>query len=390
VLGTAAIAAFSMAIAITLALGSFTPVVLVPTAVWFLFVLNLDRLLVASMAGHRSAATLVTRLVVAAMFGFVIAEPLVMRIFDTAIVQSIQDGRAKQLDDLRGTLIACNGEADVDLPAASRPARCQGFLLSFPRTPGSTARELAAARTQVADLQKVVDRDSTELRRLRDNAQRECGGGVGPGYTGTIGYGRQCLQRIADADEYGRLHPIAANTAKLTALRATVSGLEKQLAIAGADFTRERGKLVDDRVAEQRAHQREIGFLERMDALHGLTATSTALLVGSWAIRLFFVAIDCLPVVVKFFGGRSQYDELFVLRSDRGRRVYAERMRAEEARAAADGEIATLEAENEVRIRRTEADLRLQEHKAKMKVRLNRAVTELADELRRQSADRGA
>ncbi|MFI5928758.1 DUF4407 domain-containing protein [Micromonospora sp. NPDC051543] len=389
VLGTAMIAGFSMWIAINQSLGVVSAVHLVPALLWALFVLNLDRLLVTSMVGGaRRVGSLVMRLAVALTFGFIIAEPLIMRIFETAIVQHIQDERAGQLDALRANLVKCNSEerAVAEREDAVGP-ECADYTLTFAATPASVRRELAGVRAETKDLQSVVTKDTADLTRLRNDAAKECAGGSGAGFTGRRGQGPLCRQRTADAEEFARTHPIAQNTSKLAELRQRSAALEGQLGTAVTDFEKSRDTQINSRVDEERSHQGSIGFLERLDALHTLSGQSFALGVATWAIRLFFVAVDCLPVVVKFFGGTSGYDELFKIRSTASQRIFAERVSTEERRAVEEYAAEQDDIDRRARMRRAEYDLSLQEHQVQLKARLGDAVSAYARDLLRGRAE---
>ncbi|MEV4767949.1 DUF4407 domain-containing protein [Micromonospora humida] len=391
VLGTAVIAGFSMFVAVSQSLGAVSLLPLLPALLWALFVLNLDRLLVTSMVGSaRRFGSLIMRLTVALMFGFIIAEPLIMRIFETAIEQHIRDERSVQLDTLRTNLVKCNGEDRAISPTAAVSPECRDYTLTFAATPGSTQRELAGVRSEVAALTKVVTADSATLKKLENDAMRECGGGgsARDGFSGRRGDGDLCRLRREAAEKFTRTSQVGENTSKLAALRDRLAGLQRNLSTARADFEADRNTQIDQRVAEARSHQGRIGFLERMDALHTLSGSSFALFVGTWAIRLFFVAVDCLPVVVKFFGGTSGYDEVFKLRAGVALRTFAERMTTEERRLA-EGYLAEQdEIERRSRMRRAEHELSLTEHEVGLHARRGDAVSAYAAELLRGAGRR--
>ena len=112
--GAAAIALLSMWVALgeVVDAGWFLGILLVvPAAVWGGFILLVDRALivgVSSTARWRRTSTLVVRLIVSGVLGFVIAEPLVLAVFHTAIETHIRDGRDRATDDLRTNLLDCN------------------------------------------------------------------------------------------------------------------------------------------------------------------------------------------------------------------------------------------------------------------------------------------
>src|SRR2546430_5809407 len=97
VLGTATMAMFSMSVALYSVFGEVNPIAFGFVPVWGLFILFLDRWLMASTstraAGERFRK-LFPRFLLATVFGVIIAEPLLLGIFHTAIDQRIRDDRA--------------------------------------------------------------------------------------------------------------------------------------------------------------------------------------------------------------------------------------------------------------------------------------------------------
>ena len=62
------------------------------------------------------------RVAMAVLFGIIIAEPLVLRVFQTAVEKHIQDQRAQDLADLAGRLKNCNPAPAVADPHRRRAA----------------------------------------------------------------------------------------------------------------------------------------------------------------------------------------------------------------------------------------------------------------------------
>jgi hypothetical protein len=370
VIGTALIASFSMFFAITEALGKPSGWIVIPTVIWGLFIFNFDRWLISSAMGlrwHRRYGTLIMRVLMAVLFGVIIAEPLVLRVFQTAIVKNIQDQRTADLDALQSKLVSCNPETNV--PGGKVPPGCAGYVLTFPSTPGSVAGQLALKRSDEAKLSAEVATDTKQLASLNDQARMECVGISGPGRTGQRGVGPNCKRLRAEADAYAKAHPIAKETAALATLQTQISTLEAQVTTAQGDFEKQRTDLIAARLAAERSHQGSIGILERMGALSKLAHSSTTLFIGVWAVRLLFILIDCMPILVKFFGGITTYDRL----------VDRELTNAD-ADHAADLEIGSDERQARVRRRRDEIDIELREHRAHLGSRVSRAVHDLATE----------
>ena len=363
ILGTALIAGFSMWMAINQSLGAWSWLALVPALIWFVFIISLDRALVSTMVGQgRRWGAFLMRLALSVMFGFIIAEPLTIKIFETAIEQHIRDERSQQLADLRGSLVTCNTK-EIATSAAPPPANCAGFLLSFDATPIAAEQKLAAKQEDEATLAATVDADNKELARLTELARRECAGESGPGLTGVRGYGRDCLDRNRDIETFKANHPLKANADRLARLRTEITTLSDEISTSQAGFEATRDRLIEARVQEARDHQGPIGLLERMDALHELAAASWALWFSTWAVRLFFILVDCLPVVVKFSAGTSQYDRVVAAQAAHAQRRYEQ-----------DLKLLDDEAQAHIRNHKADLDLEVQQHRADTVMRRDDAV----------------
>ncbi|GHJ50209.1 hypothetical protein Cs7R123_75510 [Catellatospora sp. TT07R-123] len=369
VLGTATIAAFSMFFAISQAIGGSHWLVVVPVAVWFLFILNVDRWLVSSRLGlgwFRRVPVLVMRVLMAVFFGIVIAEPLVLKIFETAVVQHVADQRTEHLAELAGRLKVCN---PVPGSADAAPGDCKATeTFNFDQSPVATLRELQTRRADADALIKTIDADSAQLRTINDMARRECVGDSGPGLTGQRGVGPNCRRLRQEADTFARNHDIDGNSAKLAALRTRISELETSANASHAAFEAERETKIKARVEEERSHQGAIGLLERLGALHDLADSSGVLAVGIWAVRIFFILVDCMPILVKFVGGTTTYD-----------RLVSQQLAVAERDLNHDIEAEYVEREAALRKRKAEIDLEVLEHKAELNARLHRAADRLSE-----------
>ncbi len=364
-LGTATIAGFSMWLALAEVLGEVHWSAVVLAAGWALFVLTLDRWLVASACGvhwHRRLAALLPRLLIACFFGLVIAEPLVLRIFATAVEEQVRDDREQELAALRGRLVTCNPVPDKDSSAAAgaRPPDCAAeHVFSFQTNPGALAAELAALRLDADTLRSSVDEDTRRLNELNEVARDECTGVSGPGLSGVAGAGTDCRRQRRLADEYAATHPIQENAAKLAALTARVSDLEGRVSTARGDYERERDTKITQRVDERRANQGAIGLLERFRALDALTGHDEFLRTAVLVVRGFFILIDCLPVLVKLFGGTTSYDRAVDLRLSASLASFA---KGEQARSAAQSSARVArEKRAATRARQEDAEIELDE-----------------------------
>lgn len=335
VLSTAAVATVSMLFALQEVLGHFSVWTLFVVLGWGLVVLNLDRWLVSSASGsqwHTRMAVFVPRLILAALFGLIIAEPIVLRVFQTAVEQHIQDGRTQQLVQLRDQLVRCNsvpGSTEAPKADPAGPA-CHGRLLTVSGNPDALASELSRLTTEADELQKTINNDTAQLSTLNDNAQKECAGGKGPGFTGQVGYGHQCLDRLGVASQFATTHPIEQRQTQLTKLHARITELVEQLTTSQNSYHDALKRAIDANVQEQRTHQGPIGLLERFQALDELAGKNVFLSGARWTMTLFFIIIDCLPVLTKMMGGVTSYDKTIDRFSSGTDRMFAAALRATE------------------------------------------------------------
>lgn len=385
VLGTSVIAAFSMWNFATETLGRASFLALIPTVIWMLFVLNLDRWLVTPQPNaRRRAGPLVLRLMIALMLGAVVAEPLVLRIFATAVEERIADDRNKALDQLRGSLIRCNPVPSGT--AAKTPTGCGRYVLSFDKTPGGQSDELVALRSDAAALQKRVDQDTGRLESIDTEVRDECRQLIRNASTGLYQRTSEFLRLREKAKDYRTTHHTQENERRLAVMSGRISTIEGTLTASRGTFLQARAEGVEQRLAQERAKQKEIGVLERMRALDELASGNTVLFVGIWLVRALFVLLDALPVLVKFMSAESAYDRMLTSESNSAVKIHGERVRLAERRAMADIEIAQDAIEQEVRRIRAESEAAHREHTAAMNIRVRQAVNSLEGELRRTSA----
>ncbi|MFD5873972.1 DUF4407 domain-containing protein [Streptomyces sp. NPDC060322] len=386
VLGTSVIAAFSMWNFATEALGKVSLVAVVPTVIWMLFVLNLDRWLVTPQPNaRRRLGPLLMRLLIALMLGTVIAEPLVLRIFQTAIEENVADERTDSIDQLRTNLVRCN-----PVPSTTRTVTPEGcertYILSFGETPGERAEELTALRSDTAAVQKRVDRDTTRLESMDSEVRDECRRLIRTAATGLYQRTSECLRLRDKAQDYRTTHRTDEDEKRLALMNSRISKIEAEQTVSRGAFLQTRAEGIEARLDEERAKQKEIGVLERMRALDQLATGSPVLFVGIWLVRLLFILLDVLPVLVKYLSGESTYDRMLTTASNSAVTIHDEEVRIATRRAMGSLEIAQDAIEQDVRRHRAESEAALREHTAAMNIRVRQAVNALEDEIRRSSA----
>jgi uncharacterized protein DUF4407 len=316
ILGTSLAAMLSMGIAIGFVRGGF-PLVALPVVIgWGLFVLAMDRWMMAAVTTsslRARALRLLPRLLLALLVGVVVAEPLVLVVFGNEITQRSDRERQDALGQLETDLLACNpvpGTAEARTAPTGTP-RCADRQLVL------TDASVAGKQAQITDLQgqatkldQLVQTDSKAYAAIEAEARKECLGTSGPGLTGLRGQGPNCKRLRDQADQYRADHRIPENTAALAALNSRIDGLNQGIGQDSDAYASARRTAVEARVDEARKQQGVLGPLERMRVLGHLTSDNGYALAGEWALRVFLILIDALPVLVKFLSGFTTYDEI--------------------------------------------------------------------------------
>ncbi|WP_169747952.1 DUF4407 domain-containing protein [Pseudonocardia acaciae] len=388
VLGTAAIATISMTMALSEVLGGLSVIVPLLALVWGVFILNLDRWLVSPAPGDtwgRRLSTFLLRLVLAFFFGVIIAEPLVLRIFEPAIVKHINDERQRQLADHEDRLVRCNPDPTAGGPAATASPECGGFTLNMLAGQVALAQELTGREREALALRASIDADTAEQSRRDTLAANECSGTAGPGSTGRAGRGIECRNREAEAAEFRVAHPLEDRTARLRDLQVVISRLRGEVSAQQGDFQARRTAAIAAKIDELRSHFGPIGLLERLRALNELTASNLFLLAAIWFTRLFFIAVDCLPVAVKFFSGKTRYEDLLDNRGRSSVRIYEENTRAVEAEIIENLKTQQIRTRATETIKRESSDLDVRWRKAKLRMTMDNRITELAERMKTNS-----
>lgn len=387
VLGTAVVAAFSMWNFATEAIGQVSLFAALPTVIWFLFILNLDRWLVTPVPNaRRRIAPVLLRLTIALMLGIVVAEPLVLRIFATAIVEHIAEQRADDLDALRGKLEVCTTQKTDE--GGPLPQHCPGqqYVVTFGTTSTAQADELKALRSDAASLQQRVNQENDGLDTLDNHVRDECAKLIRDAATGLLERTSECLRLRGEAQDYQSTHPIDTEQSRLAGLNSRIATLERSVAVSSQDYQKARSAAIEKRLAEEQARQKAPGVLERMEALDQLATGKPVLFCGIWLLRALFVLLDILPVLAKFLSGEGTYERMLTTASNSAIKIHAERVRLAERRTTADTEIALHAIEGEVERSRAESEAAHRETVARANIRTRKAINALEEELRRTAA----
>jgi hypothetical protein len=352
----------------------------VPVAMfWSLFVLSVDCWLISSSAGTRwraRASMLIPRLVVAMFIGAFIAEPLVLRVFQTAIETQVHQERQAAIDAVRTSLVACNPVpgAVTSVPAA---VSCQGMVLDIPSPAAASVQQLGSLRGQASALDTTIGQENSEIRRQGDRVNSECNGAKGVGLTGILGNGPACKQDQQYLAQYKASNPVDSQKTDLATLRQRITDEQGTVSAEQTAYRSALGRAISARVAQETSPNSAIGMGERFGALGKLSLSSGFIGIASWFVRIFFVLIDCLPVLVKFISGTTPYDRLADVETASAERIFARQAGAGETAADEEISIRVHEAQVRAAARRREIDLDVQQHDAAREARKDEAVDEL-------------
>jgi hypothetical protein len=273
--------------------------------------------------GGRLLRTL-PRVVLAIMFGVIIAEPLLLGIFHTAIEQQVRQDRTDAVQQRESDLRTCNPVPGTPEAAEGKQndPKCDGLRLGITTDSEAKQAELDDDKKQAADLKATIDKDSQAYADLEQKAREECNGTSGPGLTGKVGQGPNCKRLRAEADQYRADHRIDENNAKLADLNDQIATLTTEVGDSRSTAAQRIDDGIKAKVDEYRKDQaKEIGLLERLKALSELVDHGGYIRYAEWGLRLFFIGVDALPVLLKFLSGVTAYDNVVADRVARQQRA---------------------------------------------------------------------
>ncbi|SFR22908.1 protein of unknown function [Lentzea waywayandensis] len=286
----------------------------VPSAlVWFVIVLNLDRLLVVTLntvSGWKVVWVAVPRVLMAAVIGTVVATPLVLRIFQPEINAELENMRFEAAAQVQVKVKDAYRQVD-ELEKQDKELRD----IIDGRNPISVSSD-----ADVKALQAAYDKAQDTYLKADGDAQCELDGKCG---TGVPGVGESYNSKKAAADRALRARDDAKR--KLDDKIAEVTKrVQDGSSSAAEDAKKKIGPVQSDlaiaqerkRKAEQQAldaQQLNKGLLARLEALDRLTDGHASATAAKWSLSLLFFLIEVLPVITKLltmFGSRTLYDRV--------------------------------------------------------------------------------
>jgi hypothetical protein len=377
---TASIGGFSMFFALSEVMGKAGIWFVFLAVFWATFILCVDCWLVSSTAGSRwrtRVSVLLPRLAIAAVFGIVIAEPLVLRVFQTGIVNYVKQERQDAIDNLRTALVNCNPIPGVAGAMSPPSGDCAGMILNISNSSAATLTTLNTLRGQASALQTQVNKETAQLTQLQNTVNNECNGHTGSGLTGIVGNGPACHQDQQDVDNYRASHPIAAQNTLLSSLNEQISSAQGSLSTEQANYKAAISQAITKRLQAETAPDAPIGMAERYQALTYLSVSNSFIAVTSWFVRIFFILIDCLPVLVKFISGSTPYDRLIDTEVNSAEKRFSRENETSDAVAEEDNDVRLWQAKADAARRKKEINLKILRQDAERETSKEDAIDEL-------------
>lgn len=313
ILFTASLAALSMTLALRILFPETSLRFLAPIGgLWGLFVLAMDRWLVSTHGQGRFQVIL--RLSIAVFFGFIVAEPLVLRVFEDAVEERFATDRQDEVASLGGRLDYCNPEMTEQAPAPSAPDDCQeDEILNLALPALASLPSVNEREAERSVLREEIGELNDDINRRLELLDGEIAGDVGSGQAGDgpaarsirEGIEAQQEQRDVAQERLNRLEQLVADEVE------TRSDAIDDRATAVNDYNRRRSEAADARTEElERAVGETPGFALRMDTLTDLSWGSKTIFVSRILLTLFFVLIDASPAIVRLSTSGGAYDAI--------------------------------------------------------------------------------
>ena len=305
VLMTAVMAGLSAGYALYVSLDAPLIAVLILGALWGVGILNLDRWIIAATkrqgAFFKDVGMVLPRLLLAIIIGAVISEPLVLRIFNSEIESELRKMKTEQQADFERGLIAYPRYSNLADDRAEVASLQQGLAEGVRADAAVTDEQVMSIR---GDLDRVNEALTAAEQAVACEGLGACGSGnagAGPVFRANEARRDRLLKEkerleLALQSATARAVTQAGTTYESTVASKTARLEELQATVADTQAAR------DAEMAEHTMRVNEAdGLLNRIEALHRLTEDSEAMSQARWALFLFILAIECLPVLVKLF-----------------------------------------------------------------------------------------
>ncbi|MDT0116152.1 DUF4407 domain-containing protein [Microbacterium sp. PRF11] len=334
--GTALVSALSMMFALLTGVRVSILLAIPLAIVWGLIIFNLDRFLTSTMRSTKNVFRLLglafPRVIMAALIGIVVAEPLVLQVFQNDIAREVNSTNVTQA--LTDQDAVTNGPEKQALDAASAQVSALENQAATGIVTGtsSTSAESAAAQQTVDQLTQQLAAQQTVIDQARAVYQCELtgqGAGTVPGCTGVAGDGASSDAAQAQlAQAQSAYDSLSTQLAQAQSTLAAANSAGAEAAASSADANKQQA---EDQLPAARAQYESalaaynarassvadgnagaVGLLSQITALERLSDREPVLRWAHYLIAALFFMIELLPVLVKVltgFGGPSLYEK---------------------------------------------------------------------------------
>lgn len=275
---------------------------------WGWIIFSVDRWLIASSHGTQSNyGMFLARILLAVVLGFVVAEPLLIKMFEPAIHRQVAEDRRVERAERLSQLTACNPVPYRELSAVERKScKEQGLLIRVSANPASAAATVTSLEQQASTLSKAIEKDMASLRKLERLGHAECGGKrVGNQTTGVPGEGHNCRQIRHERESLLRTSKLPERRAQLAELQTKINSAVRDQGVVNAKYSVEITQEIEKQLPRLEG---QIGLLEEDAALLTLQSKSVMVLLVVWLLRIALITLDCMPILTKRLAGPSTYD----------------------------------------------------------------------------------
>ncbi|WP_460800955.1 DUF4407 domain-containing protein [Microbacterium sp. GXF6406] len=341
--GTALVSAISMLFALSTGAGASLWIAAPLAVVWLFIIFNLDRFLTSTMGSTTKVLKLIglaiPRIVMAVIIGFVVAEPLVLQIFNNDIAQEVATSNISQSLEDQEALDSGPEKSALDaaterLNALENQAATGIVTGTDPMSAGQAAAQstVDGLTQKLADQQLVID----QARALYQCELTGEGVGEVPGCTGLSGEGASSDAAKAQLAQAQQSYDALAGQ-----LRTANEGLESASASAkdvAASSEQQNRELAEQQLpAARETHEAALaaynaradsvaqgnagatGLLSQITALNALSEREPTILWAHWLIAALFFMIELLPVLVKVltsYGEKTLYERAAQVRKE--------------------------------------------------------------------------
>ncbi|MFJ4036545.1 DUF4407 domain-containing protein [Microbacterium sp. NPDC090007] len=357
--GTALVSALSMMFALLTGVRVSILLAIPLAIVWGLIIFNLDRFLTSTMRSTKNIFRLLglafPRVVMAALIGIVVAEPLVLQIFQNDINREVNSTNVTQALTDQDAVTSGPEKQALDAATAQVSALENQAATGIVAGTSSTSAEAAAAQQSVDQLTQQLAAQQTVIDQARAVYQCELtgqGAGTVPGCTGIAGDGASSDAAQAQLQQAQSAYDSLST--QLQQAQSTLASANSAGAAAAASSADANKQQAEDQLPAARAQYESalaaynarvssvadgnagaVGLLSQITALERLSDREPVLRWAHYLIAALFFMIELLPVLVKVltgFGGPSLYEKAEKMRGQ----VALDRVSARTFRKRAD------------------------------------------------------